>query len=318
MSPTIVLFRKARLWKLPIFLKWRVFLWKFLANALSLGAEFSKRNLDWYPLCTLCDGNGSGTETESHLFRDCSFAKSFWFGCPLGLRITEGIDIDVRIWFINWVAYFAKCPNSDTLICPLVATFWRIWCYQNDRVFGRNRPSPAFVIRLILDDVQSMHQTIACKCNASSVELDCSLDNEPELSYHARNSFPIRIIGNEGCGNVCTVKCDAAWRTDGTAGTGWGMWDPNGVLMADGHARFFAASPLQAEGLAMVYALRWALNAGFLHILLATDCLDLVLQVVGAESIVPSISSLIQEIESIMSNFHCYSLSFCPRGALIE
>ncbi|XP_074277032.1 uncharacterized protein LOC141600687 [Silene latifolia] len=88
MSATIMTFCKSKLWKLSISNKLRVFLWKFMANALPVGSEFLKRKLNWRSSCTLSDESSPCVESISHLFRDCSFAKAMWFGCPLGLRIT--------------------------------------------------------------------------------------------------------------------------------------------------------------------------------------------------------------------------------------
>ncbi|XP_074297173.1 uncharacterized protein LOC141627867 [Silene latifolia] len=78
MSATIVAFCKSKLWKLPISIKLRVFLWKFMANALPVGSEFLKRNMHWRSTCSLCEGSSPCVESISHLFRDCSFAKALW------------------------------------------------------------------------------------------------------------------------------------------------------------------------------------------------------------------------------------------------
>ncbi|XP_074306694.1 uncharacterized protein LOC141641953 [Silene latifolia] len=129
-----------------------------------------------------------------------------------------------------------------------------------------------------------------------------------------RNSFPYWIVGGPGCGNVCTVKCDAAWRADRSAGMGWCLLDGNGTLRNTAHARSFASSALHAKGHAAIMALKWALDEGYLHVRLVTDCLNLVLQAAGAEKPIASINCIIQDIKSIASHFHCCSLSFCPRG----
>ncbi|XP_074306400.1 uncharacterized protein LOC141641645 [Silene latifolia] len=72
MSTTIVTFCKSKLWKLPISIKLRVFLWKFMANALPVGSEFLKRNMHWRSTCSLCEDSSPCVESLSHLFRDCS------------------------------------------------------------------------------------------------------------------------------------------------------------------------------------------------------------------------------------------------------
>ncbi|XP_074290880.1 uncharacterized protein LOC141617599 [Silene latifolia] len=285
-----------------------------MANALPVGSEFLKRKMNWRSSCTLCDDSSPCVESISHLFIDCSFAKALWFGCPLGLTITRGMDIDVRVWVINWVTYFLIGPDPNSLLFPLIATLWRIWCYRNDMVFRNRRPWPMSALNSILGDIQCMNEVVCSK--------DASLFQAPlfdsfadfGLAKRIRNSFPYWIVCGPGCGNVCTVKCDAAWRADRSSGMGWCLLDDNGTLRNIAHARSFASSTLDAEGHAAIMALKWALDKGYLHVKLVTDCLNLVMQVAGAEKAIASINCIIHDIQSIASRFHCCSLSFCHRG----
>ncbi|XP_074314021.1 uncharacterized protein LOC141649226 [Silene latifolia] len=262
MSATIMTFCKSKLWKLPISNKLRVFLWKFMANALPVGSEFLKRKLNWRSSCTLCDESSPCVESISHLFRDCSFAKALW----------------------------------------------------NDMVFKNRRPWPISALSSILGDIQCMNEAV-CSKNASFLSVPLlNFSLEVGLTKRIRNSFPYWIVGGPGCGNVCTVKCDAAWRADRSSGMGWCLLDGNGTLRNTAHARSFASSALHAEGHAAIMALKWALDEGYLHVRLVTDCLILVMQVAGAEKAITSFNCIIQDLKSIAAQFHCCSLSFCPRG----
>ncbi|XP_074293020.1 uncharacterized protein LOC141619908 [Silene latifolia] len=314
MSAPIVAFCKSKLWKLPISNKLRVFLWKFMANVLPVGSEFLKRKMNWRSSCTLCDGLPTCVESISYLFRDFSFARALWFGYPLGVRITGGMDIDVRIWVINWVTYFLIGPDPNSLLFPLIATLWRIWCCRNDMVFRSRRPWPMGPLNSILGDIQGMNEVV---CNKDASLLQASLldfSSDFGLAKRIRNSFPYWIVGGPVCENVCTVKCDAAWRDDKSSSMGWCFLDGDGTLRNFANARSFASSALQAEGQAAIKALKWALDDGHLHVRLVTDCLVLVMQVAGAEKPIASITCIIQDIKSIASHFHCCSLNFCPRG----
>ncbi|XP_074297592.1 uncharacterized protein LOC141628333 [Silene latifolia] len=314
MFATIVTFCRSKLWKLPISNKLKVFLWKFMANALPVGSEFLRRKMNWRSSCTRCDGSSPCVESISHLFRDCSFAKALWFGFPLGLKITGGVDIDVRVWVISWVTYFLSGPDPNPLIFPLIATLWRIWCCRNDMVFRNRCPWPIGALLSILGDIQCMKEVV-CSKDASLLRASL-LDSSPVsgLAMRISNSFPFWFVGGPGCGNVCTVKCDAAWRDDRSAGMGWCLLDGNGTLRNTAHARSFASSALHAEGHAAFIALKWALDKGYLHVRLVTVCLNLVLQAAEAEKPIASINGIIHDIKSIASHFHCCSLSFCPRG----
>ncbi|XP_074301690.1 uncharacterized protein LOC141633105 [Silene latifolia] len=324
MNPQIVSFCKGRLWKLPISLKWRLFIWKFLANALPLGIGFLKRKLNYNIFCTLCQSSDDMVETANHLFMDCKFAQSLWFGCQLGLKSSAGIDIDVRIWFINWINYFVKSDNSRSLIFTLVATLWRIWCCRNEMVFRKQCHSPLLALRCVVEDVQGMHEAAEWKLNsggsAEGRDVIPADDNdrtaylETDMVQMCRNCFPFWIVGQSGCDSVFRMKCDAAWKDDRSAGLGWLILDMYGVRCGEGSLPFMAASPLQAEGIAMLHGLRWARENRILHIHLDTDCLNLVLQMIGAELPDMDISFLLNEIKSEIVYFHCCSLSYCPRG----
>ncbi|XP_074303479.1 uncharacterized protein LOC141637927 [Silene latifolia] len=308
MSAPIVTFCKSKLWKLPISNKLKVFLWKFMANALPVGSEFLKRKMDWRSFYSLCDESSPCVEYISHLFRDCSFAKALWFGCPLGLRITGGVDIDARVWVINWVTYFLIGPDPNSLLFPLIATLWKIWCCRNEMVFKNRRPWPLSALNFILDDIQCMNEAVSSK--DVSLLRASMLDSSPVfgLAKRIRNSFPCWIVGGAGCDNVCTIKCDAAGRADRSSGMGWCLFDGNETLRNTAHARSFASSALH------VMALKWALDEGYLHVRLVTDCLILVMQVVGAEKANASVKGIIHDLKSIASHFHCCFLSYCPRG----
>ncbi|XP_074315550.1 uncharacterized protein LOC141651750 [Silene latifolia] len=314
MSAPIVTFCKSKLWKLPISNKLKVFLWKFMANALPVGSEFLKRKMDWQSSCSLCDESSPCVESISHLFRDCSFAKALWFGCPLGLRITGGVDIDARVWVINWVTYFLIGPDPNSLLFPLIATLWRIWCCRNEMVFKKRRPWPLSALNSILGDIQCMKEAVSSK-DVSLLRaplLDCS----PAfgLAKRIRNSFPYWIVGGPGCENVCTIKCDAAWRADRSSGMGWCLFDGNGTLRNTAHARSFASSALHAEGNAAIMALKWALDEGYLHVRLVTDCLILVMRVLWSGEGECIVKCIIHDLKSIASHFHCCSLNSLSQG----
>ncbi|XP_074278485.1 uncharacterized protein LOC141602074 [Silene latifolia] len=237
MYTPIVAFCKSKLWKLPISNKLKVFLWKFMANALLVGSKFLKRKMNGRSSCSLCDESSPCVESISHLFRYCSFAKALW----------------------------------------------------NEMVFKNRRPWPLSALNSILGDIQCMNEVV-CSKDASLLRAPL-LDSSPvfELDKRIRNSFPYWIVGGPGCGNVCTIKCDAAWRADRSSGMGWCLLDGNGALRNTAHARSFASSALHAEGHAAI-------------------------TVAEAEKAIASVKCIIDDLKSIASRFHCCSLSFCPRG----
>ncbi|XP_074297709.1 uncharacterized protein LOC141628467 [Silene latifolia] len=218
---------------------------------------------------------------------------------------------------MNWRSSCTLCDGSSPCVesishlfrdCSFAKALW------DDMVFKNRRPWPMSALLSIQGDIQCMKEVV-CSKDASLLRASL-LDSSPDfgLAKRIRNSFSHCIVGGPGCGNICTVKCDAAWRDDRSAGMGWCLLDGNGILRNTAHARSFAPSALHAEGHATIMALRWALDERYLHVRLVTDCLNLVLQAAGAEKPIASISCIIHDIKSIASHFHCCSLSFCPRG----
>ncbi|XP_074283564.1 uncharacterized protein LOC141608111 [Silene latifolia] len=177
-----------------------------MANALSVGSEFLKRKMNWRSFCTLCDGSSPCVESISYLFRDCSYAKALWFGCPLGLRITGGVDIDVRVWVINWITYFLIGPDPNSLLFPLIATLWRIWCCRNERIFKNRRPWPMSALHSILGDIQFKCDA-AWRVDRSAGMGWCLLDDNGTLrnTAHAR-SFASSALHVEGHAAFMALK----------------------------------------------------------------------------------------------------------------
>ncbi|XP_074293279.1 uncharacterized protein LOC141620258 [Silene latifolia] len=184
---------------------------------------------------------------------------------------------------------------------------------MNEMVFKNHRPWPLSALNYILGGIQCMNEVV-CSKDASLLRAPL-LDSSPVfgLAKRIRNSFPYWIIGGPGFENVCTIKCDAAWKADKSSGMGWCLLDGNGTLRNTARARSFGSSALHAEGHAAIMALKWALDEGYLLVRLVTDCLILVMQVAGAENAIAPVKCIIYDLNSIASHFQSCSLSFCPR-----
>ena len=72
------------------------------ANALLIGAEFSRSNIGSDFHCKMCN-NVTLTETLEHLFRDCPVVQRLWMGSDLGINTTFGNTLDIQDWIANWL-----------------------------------------------------------------------------------------------------------------------------------------------------------------------------------------------------------------------
>ncbi|XP_074289554.1 uncharacterized protein LOC141614707 [Silene latifolia] len=116
MDTSVKSFCKKRLWNLPIQGKWKTFLWKLLSNSLPIGIEASKRNLPWNYHCKLCASFDTQLESLDHLFRDCLISSHIWVGSPLGIRSSNGNNISIQSWVINWISFLYKDDSFDSCI----------------------------------------------------------------------------------------------------------------------------------------------------------------------------------------------------------
>ncbi|XP_074290131.1 uncharacterized protein LOC141616872 [Silene latifolia] len=131
---------------------------------------------------------------------------------------------------------------------------------------------------------------------------------------HIRNYYPFFLVGSKTCGDSLRLKCDASWHPNREASAGWFFQNGCGSATHYGLARFWAQSPLHAEAVALRNAISDATSHGFKHVDASSDCLSLVLQVCGLLDPDLEAKIAISSIFSLLSSFHCFSLSYCPRS----
>ncbi|KAF7825051.1 ribonuclease H [Senna tora] len=88
------------IWKLNLPYKVILFWWKTMHNGLPLHHNLKRRGFNIEDTCLFgCEES----ETESHVFKDCPFAKLVWFESKLMIR-TESINQNSIIdWITHWV-----------------------------------------------------------------------------------------------------------------------------------------------------------------------------------------------------------------------
>uniref|UniRef100_A0A803NGW8 FAD-binding PCMH-type domain-containing protein n=1 Tax=Cannabis sativa TaxID=3483 RepID=A0A803NGW8_CANSA len=97
-----------RLWKLKIHNRQKNLLWRILSGCLPLKSRLGFLQ-ESDKLCVLChDGN----ETDTHLFRDCHFARSLWFSSPWGI-FTSNLS---RLSFEEWFMWLVDTKNESVML----------------------------------------------------------------------------------------------------------------------------------------------------------------------------------------------------------
>ncbi|XP_074298013.1 uncharacterized protein LOC141628617 [Silene latifolia] len=312
LSASSIVFCRKDLWSLPIHNKWKVFLWKILCNALPCGHEALKRNIQWNTSCVLCASGPSKVESLEHMFRDCNFATRVWFGSHLGIRCQPTDSSSIQEWIINWVKYFQKQSNPLLLISSFVSVLWQLWCIRNRLVF-HNEEIDFYRISSLLDlDANNniwVHQQHRERTFSAYTSDPMDYDGASLIIQH----YPYLLVGSKLCMNHIRIKCDASWKSTFKAAAGWFFQDAGGQIFHYGSAPFWAKSALQAEAMALNFAISDAIDHGFRHLDATSDCMNLVLQVNGFADINQDAKSLIHSISSLALSCHCFSLSHCPR-----
>lgn len=121
-----------QLWKLNLFPRIHLFIWKLLHDGIAVQSELNIWNLGVIKNCVFCEKK---TETQNHLFLDCKFVRMVWFGTSLTLRRENIEPISVK----QWIFIVSQQETSEQLAwsfyAPFLVVLWCIWQYRNRVVF---------------------------------------------------------------------------------------------------------------------------------------------------------------------------------------
>ncbi|XP_074314803.1 uncharacterized protein LOC141650970 [Silene latifolia] len=119
-----------------------------------------------------------------------------------------------------------------------------------------------------------------------------------------REGNPVYVTGGMGSCTMVRLMVDASWKKSCEAAWGWIALDLVGHVICKGSGRGYSESPLQAEVLRVMKALKWACDCGFLHLEVSSDCLSLLTQWAGIGSRHHQIAGTLDDITYLSANFH--------------
>ncbi|GJU08211.1 RNA-directed DNA polymerase, eukaryota [Tanacetum coccineum] len=130
-------------WSKDVPIKINVFIWKLLFDKLPTHDNLEKKGLDVpSTLCGICD---DVTETASHIFVRCEFALEIW------REIARWWDLDIPHMssmkeLLGWVGNLKISKTQKKGLYNVVITAaWSIWGFQNETVFGVEKPKKALI-----------------------------------------------------------------------------------------------------------------------------------------------------------------------------
>ncbi|CAM8893848.1 unnamed protein product [Rhodiola kirilowii] len=234
-----------KVWKLKLQGKVKLFIWRLFHDYLPTAGNLVRRGCKVDLDCKIC---GFEYETSMHTFIDCWWARAFWkklnIDCDfLDMKLSSTSD---------WVWYCFQTRNTEELL---------LFCYGARMIwYNRNMTFHAKEC-LNLDDM--------------------CLSTKALVKNYIRPSFLFTTSDLEGACEwrapskpFLKINCDGAWcGFSGRAGISGICRDDEGFVsgvLAESieHIR----SPFEAEGMAVLKAMYWALERGLSHCIFEVDC----------------------------------------------
>lgn len=282
-------------WAVPTAPKLKLFLWKALHGALATGQKLAERNIAANTSCCRC-GN---VESIQHILFQCSYAQQVWKLAPFKQVLpTDSFDI-VRMGMENMLGAICLPPIGigSYPLTPWIC--WNLWKSRNQLVFMERLWSAEETLLKSILDAKEWH--------AAQVKLKSSPPPSPYPSFRNGVSPPAHTSV------VCRV--DGAWSKDlKVAGLGWTSSTPPGTITRHSAICENVSSPLMAECLACRAAVMDAVGSGANHLILESDCLQLV-GAINTRSILVETHGIISDIFLCCNQLASFSCRFIPRAA---
>ncbi|XP_021743210.1 uncharacterized protein LOC110709306 [Chenopodium quinoa] len=125
-------------------IRWKIFGWKLLYDALPLASILNSRGLPVDPVCAFCHMD---VESVSHTFRDCPAICTIWLSGALDIQWDLMQFPPFSIWFSRTISLFSSSRNWKD-IASLFALLWAIWISRNHLRFRKAVWSPGSIVGL--------------------------------------------------------------------------------------------------------------------------------------------------------------------------
>lgn len=263
-----------------------------MKGALPVGERLTDRHIPVDARCKRC----GESESIIHLFAQCPFSTKIWSLTPVDrdLDFSGMIDL-VEIWnSISSVQCLPPSGITSKSLAPWI--LWSIWKARN---------------KLVFENFSGSSEDILSSALSMAREWEISQGKEPQLRDSRQPSLRQVSPG------TTVIRTDAAWSPTRTAtGLGWV------IISASGHREFHkqvacAASPLLAEGLAMLEAIQTGAREGLTSVVFESDSTQLV-KAVNAKACNPELYGVVSDILSFSAIFVSFGCVWIPRERNVQ
>ncbi|KAE8785482.1 Alanyl-tRNA synthetase [Hordeum vulgare] len=236
----------ARLWKLKVLPKVRVFWWRVLRGILPVESVLKHRHISNDSACKLCL---NPDETLRHALMDCSHARKFWDIAPDWLEVSRP-DVNPQTWKTD---ILCDQRYSESERAKLVSIMWSICTSHNNITHDRGPVSPS----------QSMILT-----RDALAMLDIPRNQALTLPGHGWRPLDQGTI---------KINTDGSVASQHNRGGGGGVARSKQAFIVAWCKPFGGVTdPLVVESLALREDVRFARLRGFSKVVLETNSLELV------------------------------------------
>lgn len=122
------------------------FIWRLLIGALPTSSNLRKRGLGISSFCPICC---SEIESLEHLFLECSWVKTVWYGSMLHWSMESNDIYNFKSWFLEKINLIENSGGDDSnfLIALFMNLLWGIWLGRNKAIFDSTSVNPILTIQ---------------------------------------------------------------------------------------------------------------------------------------------------------------------------
>ncbi|XP_074318820.1 uncharacterized protein LOC141655648 [Silene latifolia] len=293
---------------------WKILVWRIITNSLSVGENFARRGMGVATVCKMCNNGSMVMETMEHLFRDCPVSRRLRASSDIGISASNGSHLPVGKWIIDRIYYLDKQECSAERVVRFLATIWCLWSIRNRVLFQASTFHPKMFFNQWNQIVATADKALETNKSGSTSNGSIGLGRQDDQFLWVCESKPICVVGSISFCDHLRIMVDAGWKTIDNAGIGWVVLSSTGEVIFTARRSIRAESALQEEGLGIYEALQWAVDRGFRHLEVSSDCLTLICSLAGIQRPHHCLADILADVDVIASFFHCLAFSYIPRS----
>ncbi|XP_057760300.1 uncharacterized protein LOC130980657 [Arachis stenosperma] len=229
------------------------FAWRLMNRSLPTKPNLQKRGIRGTTVCPRC---WEKEETDSHLFRDCTWARRFWFISPFTLRTETATNTSLQQWVQSMLNLFGD-ESGGLFLCCLHA----IWLDRNKIIFDKKHSRPEALL-------EKAHQAYT---EATKADLHVPLLQRTHPESQSANNWRAPEQGRY------KVNVNAAIINDRRGGVGVVIRDWEGVVVLAATLEVAASfSVREAEAWAIFMGLSLAAQGYFLEVEVEGDNVEVI------------------------------------------